>query len=475
VKRLARFPTHGRELRALLAACHADPDDDTPRLVLADWLQEHDDPRGELMRLQVRLAAMSAGDPEYDTLFDQHQKWWRKYQNVWLREVGTLLWDAGPHDRGLPTIGHYEESYCRLDADALGEPSRKPRDSVSALVADGWPGMTWVLPAGLREESEWDEADDFGDVFEDDEHQPARYDEEADDWDDSPPAEDPFDTFRKEPWKGSPTPIGVWFPEELIVGADHLDQVAKVPNLRGLALSEPRPSPSLLSRIAKIKGLEHLDLNDMRLDDAGLRKLAPLKNLRALIAPGAAITNAGAARLAKFAELRELRLGTRRLTAAGYQSLATLSKLEVLGLAKADDAAVRHLAPLQRLRRLDLSGPSGTTATGRGLENFPLLTHLNLEGSRADDAGLAHVAKLPRLRALKVMHTRVTGAGLAHLSDLRWLETLSLSQQKAVTDKDLVHLEGLKNLGHIDLYGTRVTTRGVNRLRKKLKGLDARR
>ncbi|MCI0701246.1 MAG: TIGR02996 domain-containing protein [Planctomycetia bacterium] len=39
-----RFPTHGTDLRALLTACHREPDDDTPRLVLADWLQEHDDP-----------------------------------------------------------------------------------------------------------------------------------------------------------------------------------------------------------------------------------------------------------------------------------------------------------------------------------------------------------------------------------------------------------------------------------------------
>ena len=47
--RTNRFPTHGPDLQALLAACHAEPDDDTPRLVLADWLEEHDDPRGELV------------------------------------------------------------------------------------------------------------------------------------------------------------------------------------------------------------------------------------------------------------------------------------------------------------------------------------------------------------------------------------------------------------------------------------------
>jgi len=39
----------------LLAAIAADPDDDTPRLVLADYLDERDDPLGEFIRLQMAL------------------------------------------------------------------------------------------------------------------------------------------------------------------------------------------------------------------------------------------------------------------------------------------------------------------------------------------------------------------------------------------------------------------------------------
>ena len=55
-----RFPTHPDELRSLLAGCHEAPDDDAPRLVLADWLEERDDPRGTFMRLQCQLEAMPA-------------------------------------------------------------------------------------------------------------------------------------------------------------------------------------------------------------------------------------------------------------------------------------------------------------------------------------------------------------------------------------------------------------------------------
>jgi len=45
---------------ALLVAILAEPDDDTPRLVYADWLDEHDEPeRAEFIRIQHHLPALS--------------------------------------------------------------------------------------------------------------------------------------------------------------------------------------------------------------------------------------------------------------------------------------------------------------------------------------------------------------------------------------------------------------------------------
>lgn len=63
------------ERKALLRAVCANPDDDTPRLVFADWLQENgDEERAEFIRLQIRLAdrytiavnMMNGQDVEYD-------------------------------------------------------------------------------------------------------------------------------------------------------------------------------------------------------------------------------------------------------------------------------------------------------------------------------------------------------------------------------------------------------------------------
>jgi uncharacterized protein (TIGR02996 family) len=51
-------------LHAILDA----PDDDAPRLICADWLEEHGDPRGEFIRVQCALARLAVEDPNRPAL-----------------------------------------------------------------------------------------------------------------------------------------------------------------------------------------------------------------------------------------------------------------------------------------------------------------------------------------------------------------------------------------------------------------------
>jgi uncharacterized protein (TIGR02996 family) len=70
-------PAKTRE--ALLAAVHENPLDDGPRLVLADWLQEHGDPRGEFIALQfeARSRKLTADETERaGSLLKRHGKSW---------------------------------------------------------------------------------------------------------------------------------------------------------------------------------------------------------------------------------------------------------------------------------------------------------------------------------------------------------------------------------------------------------------
>ena len=60
---------------ALLRAIVRHPDDDTPRLVYADWLQENDRAEeAEFLRVQCRLAAAEPDDPEYPALADRDEE-----------------------------------------------------------------------------------------------------------------------------------------------------------------------------------------------------------------------------------------------------------------------------------------------------------------------------------------------------------------------------------------------------------------
>jgi uncharacterized protein (TIGR02996 family) len=83
---------------AFLQAIKEEPADDTPRLILADWLEERGDPRGELLRLQVQLARVIPGSRAGQAYREREQKLRRLHQLEWLGKLATLNWTC---HRGL--------------------------------------------------------------------------------------------------------------------------------------------------------------------------------------------------------------------------------------------------------------------------------------------------------------------------------------------------------------------------------------
>ena len=69
---------------ALLAAVRADPDADLPRLVYADYLQEHDDDaQAAFVRAEVELARLPPDDEAYETVAEQAAQLWRAHGRTW--------------------------------------------------------------------------------------------------------------------------------------------------------------------------------------------------------------------------------------------------------------------------------------------------------------------------------------------------------------------------------------------------------
>ena len=80
---------------ALLSAIRQFPEDDTPRLVFADYLDElggaANAARAEFIRLQVRLATLDETAPERPALEDRENEILRKYERAWLGPLGGAL------------------------------------------------------------------------------------------------------------------------------------------------------------------------------------------------------------------------------------------------------------------------------------------------------------------------------------------------------------------------------------------------
>lgn len=95
----------------LMAEIRAGPDDDAPRLVLADWLDDHGEAdRAEFVRLQVRLGRTPEYDPEHFELQErsrdllaEHRTAWTPRLPQWGKEVRTSFCRGLPETARLPS------------------------------------------------------------------------------------------------------------------------------------------------------------------------------------------------------------------------------------------------------------------------------------------------------------------------------------------------------------------------------------
>lgn len=124
---------------ALLEAIAAEPDDDAPRLVYADFLLEEtgERPRGELIQVQCQLERMSIADPRRSALTARASELDRTHAREWLVD----LWDLKlPHTkfgfrRGFVEILSAPFAIASMRASDLL--SRAPLLSVLNLTIDG--------------------------------------------------------------------------------------------------------------------------------------------------------------------------------------------------------------------------------------------------------------------------------------------------------------------------------------------------
>lgn len=109
---------------ALLRAIGEHPEEDTPRLMYADWLEENGEPeRADFVRNQVELARFESGDPARYPLVRKNVAYLRDFVPLWksqLPQVKDIEW--GDFNRGLieevqatteePVLRHVKEIFA---------------------------------------------------------------------------------------------------------------------------------------------------------------------------------------------------------------------------------------------------------------------------------------------------------------------------------------------------------------------------
>lgn len=80
---------HPDEAAFLEGVC-AEPENDAPRLIFADWLDERNDPRGEFIRVQVAIAQLSTNDPQRDLLLDREAQLLARFHVAWTEPLKKI-------------------------------------------------------------------------------------------------------------------------------------------------------------------------------------------------------------------------------------------------------------------------------------------------------------------------------------------------------------------------------------------------
>jgi uncharacterized protein (TIGR02996 family) len=433
---------------AFLAAVAAEPDDDAPRLVFADWLDDRGDhDRAAFIRMQCAAACLSTNDPARVRLERQATGLLRRHGPIW--SVGVPVADVTVEFRR-----GFVASVC-LDLDgflrsgpallALRPAVRVDLEGVHEETAGLLAGLPWL--AGLRS---------LG--------------------------------FRG-PHAGSVAGLRVLLASPHLVGLRVLDCSGSDLGPEGAAL---------LARSESLAGLEELDLSGCRLEDAGAEALAAspvLRRLRVLrLGPAAGETNAigdgGVIALAAapvLAGVHELDLSDNSFSIDGARALAEspqLGRLRVLrvtgnhlGFGPVGCLGVITSPSLPRLRELDLSDCVGYASIGdwpavADWPHAPALARLALDRVPIGDEGAMVLAELPRLEGLSALSLRGCGigdagaaslAGSPHLTDLvdLWLSDNRLGDDGLRALGASPHLGRVRRLG---LGGNPFSPAGVQAL-----------
>jgi uncharacterized protein (TIGR02996 family) len=416
---------------AFLADIAEHPEDDTPRLVYADWLDDHDQSdRAAFIRLQCEQAHMAPDDPRRPEWEEKARQLWEAHQEEWLRRFYAFR--RGFVEEVCDSVPGYlsrADYWARLApvqrvelhqyAGISPKPDLDPKDEVPALAACPWLSR-WVE---LKMNSIRCEPAGFAKLMSS--SHLARLERLQ------------LNTMREQVRDA---------------GLAALTEAPHSTTLRRLWLQyvgATDASADAFARSLYLARLTHLTLIEATFTAGGLGRLVQspnLAHLEWLWLNGDALGDVGAAALARSPHLG--RLTYLNLCGTAYHNGAYPEGIGDTGL-----AALSASPLLGQLTTLSLGH---NRISDRGLEALlrspylRRLTHLGLRDTAITAAGVLELARTPSLSGLRVLE--LTNIGL----DDSWAEALARSPV-------------LNNLEQLHVYGVRdrLSERGQAMLRER--------
>ena len=346
---------------ALLRAALTQPAEDTPRLLLADWLQEHDEEA-----VAVALRKSIGNRDEWGDFPDEVLGRWYPWNAILDGWVVILLmrWPLPENLSDSPWITF-------LDLSSAGATDTGLKDLA---------GLTNLTTLDLR----YTQVSDAG--------------------------------LKELAGLTNLTTLSLYDTDVTGVG---LKELAALTSLTTLSLGETEMTDAGLKELAGLKNLTSLSLHGCRhVTDAGLRELAALTSLTTLNL--LTVTDRTLAVLRDINLLHTLSLATaangkRPTKPEDVTTLDLRYERKVSNTYSVTDAGLKELAALKNLTTLDLGGTQVAGAGLKELATLTSLTTLRLWGTQVTDAGLKGLAALTSLTDLDLRGTLVTDAGVAEL------------------------------------------------------------
>jgi len=250
--------------------------------------------------------------------------------------------------------------------------------------------------------------------------------------------------------------------------------VARLSKLKNLNLYfAEHVTESGVARLAELSKLERLNLRGARMSDSGMEFLSHLRNLRELDVGITQITDTSLEHLEGLDHLEKLALGGNRIGQSGLVFLQFLPSLKHLDLSGAQitdsgvwsvtltDLNMGRIAALEGLEVLNLAAADNAYVASIG-DGVPRLRNR----IQITDLGLAELKGLERLRSLDLSRSEVTSKGLASLTELPRLENIVLAYCTKIDDNAAGVLLDMNLLRSVDLTETQLTDAGLARLEK---------